>query len=367
MISCLHSRRRFLAALSGAAALPAAVQAASTQSIRLGIDTYSLHSFRWKVAQMLDYAEARKLDIIQASQGDFESFDEAYLGQIKARADRMGILVEPGFGCISPLSKGWNAKRQGDPRKYLLECIRVTRSLGAHCFKVFVGNAADRAAGTSLPALMESAIKAVRSVRARALDAGVKVAIENHGEFQARQVKTIIEEAGKDICGSCFDSGNPVMLAEDPVLALEILAPYVVTSHFRDAVVYEHPRGAAVQWVALGDGSIDMKLFARRFAELCPKAPLLLEILTGIPPKVLPYLEADYWRGFPDTPASDFARFAALARSGHPFMGSMIIVGLSSPPPEYTAALKQQERVDLDRSLEYARKSMNVGVRWRNA
>ena len=240
----------------------------------------------------------------------------------------------------------------------------MAKTLGAPSFKVFVGNSADRAAGTFIPALMESAVEAIRSVRSQALDAGVKVGIENHGDFQARQVKAIIEETGKDTTGSCVDSGNPGMLSEDPFLALEILAPYIITSHFRDSVVYGHPSEAVVQWVALGDGSIDMKLLAQRFADLCPKAVLGLEILTGIPPKVLPYLA---WKGFPDTPASEFARFVALVKRGHPFMGSMIIGGVSSPPPKYTAALKRQERVDLDRSLEYARKFMNVGVRWRRA
>jgi hypothetical protein len=33
--------------------------------------------------------------------------------------------------------------------------------------------------------------------------------------------------------------------------------------------------------------------------------------------------------------------------------------------PEIDAALREQQRIDLERSFEHARKKMNVGVNWR--
>jgi len=132
-------------------------------------------------------------------------------------------------------------------------------------------------------------------------------------------------------------------------------------------VVYEHPRGAAAQWVALGDGVIDFHKFIARYRELCPKASMQLEIITGRPPQVLPYLEQDFWKAFPKAKASEFARFVALARGGHPFTGFMVVEdGTKAPVPEFQAALREQQRVDLERSLEYAMKSLGVGVRWRS-
>src|SRR5437764_1024534 len=83
------------------------------------------------------------------------------------------------------------------------------------------------------------------SLRAEAQDLGVKIALENHsGDLQGREVKTIIEEAGKDYVASCLDTGNPVWCIEDPFVALEALAPYVVTTHVRDSVVFETANGA---------------------------------------------------------------------------------------------------------------------------
>ena len=56
----------------------------------------------------------------------------------------------------------------------------------------------------------------------------------------------------------------------------------------------------------------------------------------------------------------------ALAKSGHPFMGAMVIEDVSGQKPAaMTDALKEQQRIDLERSLDYARQKLNVGINWR--
>jgi sugar phosphate isomerase/epimerase len=355
-----------LAATPGKAALRASITAsAPIKRLRLGIDCYSLNGYGWKAIQLLDYAAGLKLDAIQTNLNDFESLDDDYLRSVKEHADRVGVMIEPGISAICKLSNRWNAKRQGTPTEHLLLGLRLAKALGACAVKCYLGNAADRHGSTPIPAMMEATIEALRTVRSQAVDAGVKFALETHGDLLAREAKTIIEEAGSDFVGCCLDTGNPVALAEDPLMTLEVLGPYTVTTHIRDSAVYEHTRGAAYQWTALGDGCIDYKAFVARFRELCPQAPLLMEIITGSSPRVLPYLEPDYWKAFPDMPAADFARFLALAKNGQPFAGSMMIGYGVKQPPEYQAALKQQKRVDLERSLEFAKKTLDVGVNWR--
>jgi 3-oxoisoapionate decarboxylase len=130
--------------------------------------------------------------------------------------------------------------------------------------------------------------------------------------------------------------------------------------------VFEHPRGAATQWVALGDGSVDLRRLVELYQKLCPKASMQLEIITGIPPEVVPYLEPEFWTDYKTTPAWEFARFVALAKSGHPYIGPMVIGGWGKQPPAIAAAMKLQQRVDLERSFEYAKKILGVGVRWKS-
>jgi sugar phosphate isomerase/epimerase len=360
-------RRTFIQAAAGLGAAAAAA-AEDAVPIRLGFDTYSLRAFKWKAIQLLDYAAGLKLDTIQISGlGDYESQEPEHLARVKDHAAKLGIAIDGGMGCICPLSTSWSAKN-GEPRENILRGLRVAKGVGASSMRCFLGKDEDRLGKHPIEALMENTIGLFRSVRSQAQELGVRMALENHaGDMQAHEVRTIIEESGKDFVGSCLDTGNPMWVVEDPLLSLEVLAPYVVTTHVRDSVVYEHPRGAAAQWVALGDGSIDLRKFVARYRQLCPKASMQLEIITGRPPRVLPYLEQDFWKAFPKAKASEFARFAALAKNGHPFTGFMVVEdGATAPLPEFKAALREQQRVDLERSIEYAKKSLGVGVRWRS-
>jgi len=362
-------RRTFLQSVPAAAmaAAPMLENAPEDVPVKLGFDTYSIRAFQWKAPRFLEHAAGLKLDTIQFSDlADYESHEPAYLHKVKDQAARLNIAIDAGMGCICPSSRSFS--KNGPPaRERVLEGLRIAKAVGATAMRCYMGSSADRLGPLPIEAHMENTVNVFKSVRSEALDLGVKIALENHsGDMQAREVRTIIEEAGKDYVASCLDTGNPILCIEDPFVTLETLAPYVVTTHVRDSAVFEVPRGAAGQWVALGDGSVDLVRFVEQFRKLCPKSSMQLEIITGRPPTVLPYLEADFWKAFPKTPAAEFARFVALAKSGHPFMGAMVIEDVPGQKPAVmTEALKEQQRLDLERSFEYARKKLNVGVNWR--
>lgn len=357
------NRRTFVQALGGAAA--AAATARPARGLRLGFDTYSVRAFGWKDMQLIDYAAQLKLDTVQLSSLDnYSSLDAEHLKQVRAHAEKQGIQIDTGIGCVCPISKSW--KPAGEtPEQYVVRGLKVAQLLGAHSMRCFMGSREDRRTGRPIEEYIEATVKVFRNVRSQAMDAGVKIAIENHaGDMQARETRMLIEEAGKDFVGSNLDCGNPIQAIEDPQVTLEVLGPFAVTTHIRDSIVYEHPRGAMYHWVAMGDGVINWERFFTTYQQLCPQAAIQLEIITGRPPEVIPYLEEDFWKIFPKTPASEFARFVALAKSGHPFSGTMIMEDVSGKKPaEFTAALKEQQRVDLERSLEFVKKHLGGGVR----
>lgn len=359
-------RRTFLqssAALAAASAAPAA-----SFQIPLGFDTYSLNRSGFKAIQFLDYAASQKLDTIQLSSlGDFESLDPAYLQKVKDHAARLGIPVQTGMGSICPSAATFD-RNATDPAAYVLRGLRASKAVGSTVMRCYLGNSQDRRGKIPIEGHIENTVKLLKALRSQALDLGVKFAIENHsGDLQARELKTLITEAGTDFVGACLDTGNPVYTIEDPLLTMEVLAPLAITTHMRDSVVYEHPRGAAVQWVAMGDGSIDFKPILALYRQWCPQVTFQLEVITGGGPRIVPYFEPDFWLAYPKMPAGEFARFVNLAKRGHPLMAPMLIAGDrgASQPPEYQAALRVQQRVDLERSFEYARRVLDVGIRWR--
>ena len=64
--------------------------------------------------------------------------------------------------------------------------------------------------------------------------------------------------------------------------------------------------------------------------------------------------------------ASDLARFLALAKRGRPYEGHMVIEDVPGTTPEpIAAALQFQQQDHMKRGVEYARKTLDLGVRWR--
>ena len=361
------TRRNFLAV---AGALPAtgaaghASQAASEQTrVRLGYDAYSIRDLKWKDLQHIDYAASLRLDAVQlAIPDDFASVDADHLRHVRDYAAQKGIDLGAGTGCICPTNPAWNPAH-GSPEQYLASSGSVAHALGLKAMRVFIGAPTDRHGTIPVETHIDSTLKVLRNARARLQDLGLKIAIENHGDLTSRELRTLVEAAGPDLVGVNYDSGNPMWVMEDPAATLEILAPFVVTSHFRDSALFEHPRGAAFQWVAMGDGSINIGGVVESYKKLCPGKPVLLEIITGRLPQILPFLEEEWWKGFRNTPAADFARFLALVKRGHAYLGPMVIGAPGQHNETLAAALREQQRLDLERSLKYCRETLKLGLR----
>jgi hypothetical protein len=159
----------------------------------------------------------------------------------------------------------------------------------------------------------------LKNVRSKVMDAGLKVAIENHaGDMQARELKSLIDAAGRDYVGVCIDSGNAVWTIEDPHLTLETLAPYVETSHVRDSYVFNSPQGTAVQWSRMGEGNVGIDDYIRKYVTLCPGKAVSLEVIVSGTPRMFNYRDPQAWEIFSTTPAWEFARFLALCDKGTP-------------------------------------------------
>ena len=341
---------------------PPAASAGATP-VRLGYDAYSIRDFKWKDLQHIDYAASLQLDAVQLSiPDDFASVEADHLRKVRDYAAQKGIELSAGTGCICPTNPAWNSAH-GSPEQYLASSGFVANQLGLRAMRVFIGAPTDRHARIPVETHIESTLKVLRSARSRMQDLDLKIAIENHGDLTARELRALVQEAGPDLVGVNYDSGNPMWVMEDPAQTLEILAPFVVTSHFRDSALFEHPRGAAFQWVAMGDGSVRIGAVAESYRKLCPGKSILLEIITGRPPQMLPYLEDEWWNGFRNAPAADFARFVGLVKQGHAYLGPMVIAGPGRPAEPIAAALREQQRTDLERSLKYCREKLKLGLR----
>jgi hypothetical protein len=332
------TRRLFLGT---AAAI--AVAAETPTPVKLGIDLFSIRDLNWTAFQYLDYCAAQKVQVVHFSEVRFiGGLDPANLRKVREYAKPLGIELELGMRSVCPTSKMFDPKG-GTADEQLARMIDSAAILGSKIVRCVLGSADDRVGG-AIDRNIDAMVRVLRGARSRAIDANIKIAIENHaGDMQARELKRLVETAGKEFVGVCLDSGNPLWTLEDPHLTLDTLFPYVLTSHVRDSAVWNVPEGVAVAWTRMGEGNVGIDEYVTKYAKLCPGRALSMEtIVTG--PRIFAYRDEKFWDAYRNDPAWEFARFLKIAERGKP----------------YEKLPGQHQREDLEASLAYTRKVLSL-------
>ena len=195
--------------------------------------------------------------------------------------------------------------------------IRAARALGSPILRVVLGTFEDRLTDGGIARHIEQVVKVCQSQKSRAVDAGVKIAVENHaGDMHSTELAQLVEAAGKDFVGVNLDSGNALWTLEDPIDSLRTLAPYVLTTSLRDSAMWETPKGAAVAWTAMGEGQIDLKAYFADFRQLCPGVPVHIETISGFN-REFPYLTPEFWKRVAVDAGRPLRPFPRARQTGH--------------------------------------------------
>jgi len=337
--------RRQIVAMASAAPLAAVAEPAP--AVKLGIDLFSIRSQEWTPFEYLDYCARQQAHVVHFSEIRFiGNLEPDNLRKVRQHAEKLGIEVEIGMRSICPTSKMFDAKA-GTAEEQLGHMIDSARIVGSKIVRCVLGSADDRRPGP-IERHIESTVEVLRKMRSKATDANIKIAIENHaGDMQARELKTLVEGAGRDFVGVCLDSGNPLWTLEDPHLTLETLHPYALTSHVRDSAVWRVPEGAAVSWVRMGEGNVNIDEYVRKYAALCPGRALSMECIV-MGPRIFPFHDSGFWDAYRNTPAWEFERFLEIAERGKPRP--------AEPRAPSREASIRKEREDLEVSIQYTKK-----------
>jgi len=330
------------------------------RGIKLGLDHFGIRAFNWKASQLIDYAASQKLDAIFLSELNvLESRDEAYLKGLRAQADKNGLTVYLGMTSICPTSAAFDAKA-GTAVEQLTDGIRMAKIVGSPVIRCYLGRQEDRSTHGGIETHIKNTVEVCKAVRADALAAGIKIAIENHaGDMQAWELAGLVEAAGPDYVGVNIDPGNATWTLEDPVASLETLAPYVACTSIRDSAVWETPTGVVVEWVAMGDGDVDYTRWCDIYAEKVKNVPVFLETFAGLRRPFNYLSDPDFFKVWPKMRAQDLARFLAVAKRGKPREA------LPALPQgaERAAAEAARQKDTFERSVAYCRRALGLGIR----
>lgn len=358
-------RRDFIKSLAvaGAAAavtplgVLAAEGGAQSRGIKLGYDNFAVRAMGWKAPELIDYAAKLKTDSLFISDLDaFESFEPSHLNDLKQKAADLGLQIHVGTWSICPTSRSFR-DTWGTAEEHLRTAIKVAQGVGSPVIRVVLGAGNDRSTPGGIQARIADTVKVCKACRSQAIDAGVKIAMENHaGDMQAREVVQLIEDAGgKEYMGANLDAGNAVWTLEDPEASLEILGPYALTTSLRDSHVWETETGAVCQWTAMGAGQVNWTSYFDKFAKLCPGVPVHIETISGFN-RGFDYLEPEFWDVWPDAKAVDFARFLAFAKKGEPREAWRAPEGRPRAEAE-----KEYQLAEIEESIRYC-KSLGLGL-----
>jgi 3-oxoisoapionate decarboxylase len=336
-------RRMFMLGTAAAALHASRLAAWQAAAVALGSIDGSVGGNQFTPIQFLDYLGSIKLTWAMLSVPAAMLDDEPAIRQIREHADRLGIKLQLAHGSVCPSSRSFNAQL-GTLEAQVSRALKTSQIFGATCMRCVLGGDPER---PQIEMHIDNMVKAVRGLRSRIVDSGVKLAVENHGgDLQAREMKMMIEAVGRDVMGVCLDSGNPVWMLEDPHMTLETLIPYAETCHVRDSAVWKVPEGIAVRWVNMGEGNVDIDGWIRKFIQAKPGLPIIFENLVSANPRVHAVYDPKFWDNWRQMPAWEFSRFLAVAEKGTPKPAT-------PRPPGKTAG--QQRIEDLETCVRYTR------------
>jgi sugar phosphate isomerase/epimerase len=307
------TRREFLAACAAAAPVfltDTGGRAAEPARAGMGV---VIHSYGIRSADkeshfndpltFLDYCHGLGADGVQTALG---ARDETYTAKLRARAAEHGMYVEGSLRL---------PRDKADGERFAAE-VRTAKECGAKVVRTVLMNGRRYELFDSAAAFRKAAEQARQSLLlAKPIieKHDLKLAIENHKDFETTALIDLIKAADSPHIGACIDTGNSLALLEPPLETVEALAPYCFSSHVKDIGVEEYADGFLMAEVPLGTGFLDLPRIFGVLRKVKTVPRLNLEMITRDPLKI-PCLTEKYWATLEHLAARRLAATLALVK-----------------------------------------------------
>lgn len=246
--------------------------------IKIGLDTESLHLWfqngRMDIFGFIETAHEFGLDGVMINLikdygldpewGTLMSNDPEHLARVKALLDKYNMYVE--------------LATRGLDEEHLLKVIKVADVLGADIIRTYIpitlNCQEDRRTGGEGrydlgkirldfdPVVYDEAVVSLKKMIPILKKYRVKLALENHEYETADELVRVVKAIDSPWIGLHYDFGNSMMAWEEPAEAARKMAPYTLTTHFKDHVIIPCPEDKyeyVVCGIPAGEGNIDLK------------------------------------------------------------------------------------------------------------
>ena len=209
--------------------------------MKVGIDSYSYHRFfgevypnqqpapkHYTIDTFLDRAKQLECDGVSIESCFLPNFDSSYLKTLRGKLDDYGFDRVYAWGHPDGLEAGRNEQAKHE----MLQHIDHAVALGAPVMRV-VGSSLMFRFQPHEPQL-EKLATWFKEAAALAEKKGVKLAVENHIDYNADEIKWLVDAVHSDHFGVNLDTANFLRVLDDPVEATKKLAEHVYATHVKD-------------------------------------------------------------------------------------------------------------------------------------
>lgn len=251
------NRRSFLQIAAGAVTAVPVLAQSRKQVLKTSLNAYSFNKMLndkikgrgegISLLQVCDFAAKCKFDAIDATGYYFPGYPrrpaDAYVDELKKRAADLGLGIS-GTGVRNNFTTAEQAVR-AEGVKHIKEFVEVAARLGAPVIRVFadtqmraqnwhtVSNNATRGQ------VQDWIAAALRECADHGKKYGVKIGVQNHGDFiaTAKEQLALIQAVDSPFCGPIVDTGY--FKTPDPYVDIAEVAPHAINWQVKQSVFGE--------------------------------------------------------------------------------------------------------------------------------
>ncbi|HTO99186.1 MAG TPA: sugar phosphate isomerase/epimerase family protein, partial [Myxococcales bacterium] len=230
---------------------------------------------RLTLEQFIDRARELGVDGVSLESCFIPRFDASYLSEVKGRLDAARFDRVYAWGHPDGLEGGRNEKAFDD----MMKSMEHAKAIGADVMRVCGASLMFR--NEPHQPMLEKLARMFQTAAKQAEKMGLKIADENHIDFDSNEMLQLIQDVGSPSFGINFDTGNFMRVQDDPVEGMKKLARYTFATHVKDL---KPMKGVSVKsWhffasTPTGDGYVDNLALARLLKEAGYKGFLAMEI-----------------------------------------------------------------------------------------
>lgn len=131
-------------------------------------------------------------------------------------------------------------------------------------------------------------------------DLGLRIGVENHQDATSDDLVWLCERVNSPAVGITLDTGNPLAVAEDPVLFAQRVLPHLVHVHLKDYRMTQTAHGYRLFHCPIGAGVVDFAALFDLFATIPNLTPHIEMAWLG--ERHIRILDEDWWAGFEPRP-----------------------------------------------------------------